>query len=220
MDAHDHPLGSFLPPFCPNANCLYHNALTPGWRFKRAGFFSRLIAPHRVQRFTCLHCRRSFSSQTFAATYWLKRPDLPQRIFMKTVGGMANRQIARDVQAAPSTIDRLIARLGRHCLLLHSQLTAGVRPQGDLVLDGFESFEFSQFHPFHHHLIVEADTSFFWHFADSPLRRKGRMTDAQKRRRDQFEQRLGRPDPRAVEKDVRHLLETVLVPRSRGDTQE
>ena len=28
---------------------------------------------------------------------------------MKAVGGMANRQIARDVRAAPSTIDRLLA---------------------------------------------------------------------------------------------------------------
>jgi transposase-like protein len=189
---------------------LYHNTLTSGWCFKRAGHFTRLIAPHRVQRFTCLHCRRSFSSQTFATTYWLKRPDLPQRIFMKAVGGMANRQIARDVRAAPSTIDRLLARLGRHCLLLHTHLTAGVRPQGDLVLDGFESYEYSQYYPFHHHLIAEADTSFFWHFTDSPLRRKGRMTGAQKHRRQLLEQRLGRPDPRAVEKDVQLLLQTVL----------
>ena len=214
MDARDHSTGRFQPSFCPNPNCLYHNALTSGWRFKRAGFFTRLITPHRVQRFTCLHCRRSFSSQTFAATYWLKRPDLPQLIFMKTVGGMANRQIARDVRAAPSTIDRLIASIGRHCMLLHTQFIAGVRPQGDLVLDGFESYEFSQYHPFHHHLLVEADTSFFWYFSDSPLRRKGRMTDQQKRRREQLERRLGRPDPSAVEKDVRHLLETVLAHES------
>jgi hypothetical protein len=210
MDLRNHFSDPFLPPFCPNPNCLYHNTLTPGWRFKRAGFFTRLSAPHRVQRLTCLHCRRSFSSQSFASSYWLKRPDLPQRIFMKSVGGMANRQIARDVRAAPSTIDRILARIGRHCLLFHTHLTAGARPQGDLVLDGFESFEFSQYHPFHHHLLVEADTSFFWHFSDSPLRRKGRMTNQQKRRRDQREQRLGRPDPKAVEKDVHHLLQTVL----------
>ena len=214
MDAHDHPSSPFLPPFCPNPNCLYHNTLTSGWRFKRAGFFARLIAPHRIQRFTCLHCHRSFSSQTFASTYWLKRPDLPQLIFMKTVGGMANRQIARDVRAAPSTIDRLIARIGRHCLLFHTQLTAGVRPEGDLVMDGFESYEFSQYYPFLHHLLAEAETSFFWSFSDSPLRRKGRMTDQQKRRREQLELRLGRPDPKAVEKDVHHLLETVLAGES------
>jgi IS30 family transposase len=34
---------------------------------------------------------------------------------------MANRQIARDLRVAPSTIDRQLARLGRHCLLYHTQ---------------------------------------------------------------------------------------------------
>ncbi|MHB8080025.1 MAG: hypothetical protein ACYDIE_12315, partial [Candidatus Krumholzibacteriia bacterium] len=90
MDTRAHTPDPFVPPFCPNPNCPYHNTLTAGWRFKRAGHFTRLIAPHRVQRFTCLTCRRSFSSQTFATTYWLKRPDLPRRIFMRAVGGMAN----------------------------------------------------------------------------------------------------------------------------------
>ena len=181
-----------------------------GWRWKRAGYFRRLRAPQLIPRFTCLVCRRSFSSQTFSATYWLKRPDLPELVFMKAVGGMANRQIARDLGVAPSTIDRLLGRLGRHCLLLHTLLTRDARPEGPLVLDSFESFEYSQFFPFQHHNLVEADTSFFWHFTDSPLRRKGRMTAVQKRRREVLEQQLGRPDPQAIEKDVRHLLQTTL----------
>jgi hypothetical protein len=129
---------------------------------------------------------------------------------MKMVGGMAHRQIARDLRVAPSTVDRLAARLGRHCFLLHIELTANARPEGPLVFDGFESFEFSQFFPFQHHVLVEANTSFFWYFTDSPLRRKGRMTAAQRHRRQELEERLGRPDPRAIEKDVRELLHTTL----------
>jgi transposase-like protein len=196
----------FQPPFCPNSKCQYHRDLAVGWRWKRAGSYRRLTAPQVVPRFTCLCCRRSFSSQTFSTTYWLKRPDLPARIFMKAVGGMANRQIARDVRAAPSTIDRALARIGRHCLLLHTQLAEGANPRGPVVLDSFESFEFSQFFPFQHHLLVEVDTGFIPHFTDSPLRRKGRMTRGQKRRREQLEALLGRPDPKAVEKDVAHVL--------------
>jgi len=210
MSTHEDLVHAFTPPCCPNPNCRHHSGLSADWRFKRAGFFRRLAPPHRIQRFTCLHCRRSFSSQTFSTSYWLKRPDLPARLFMRTVGGMANRQIARDLRVAPSTVDRLLARLGRHCLLLHTHLSGLARPQGPLVLDGFESFEYSQYHPFLHHLLVEADSGFFWHFTDSPLRRKGRMTDAQKRRRRALEDQLGRPDPKAVEKDVRQLLQTVL----------
>jgi hypothetical protein len=200
----------FLPPFCPNPKCVYHRELTSGWRWKRAGFFRRLRAPQLIPRFTCLCCRRSFSSQTFSATYWLKRPDLPELVFMKAVGGMANRQVARDLGVAPSTIDRLLARLGRYCFLLHTRLVGQARPQGPVVLDSFESFEYSQYFPFHQHLLVEAETSFFWSFTDSPLRRKGRMTVSQKRRREELERQLGRPDPKAIEKDVGHLLQTTL----------
>lgn len=210
MDTLAAPPAAFTPPFCPNPNCPFHRGFAALWRWKRAGCFRRLAPPHRIQRFTCLACRRSFSSQTFHTTYYLKRPDVLPQLFFKTVGGMANRQLARDLRVAPATVDRQLARLGRHCLLLHARLCARTRPQGDLVLDGFESFEFSQYHPFHHHLLVEADTGFWWSFSDSPLRRKGRMTDPQKRRRDQLEARLGRPDPQAVPKDVHHLLQTVL----------
>ena len=200
----------FKPPFCPNPKCVYHRELTVGWRWKRAGYFDRQQAPHVVPRFTCLCCGRSFSTQTFSTTYWLKRAELPAQVFMKAVGGMANRQIARDVRAAPSTIDRLLARIGRHCLLLHAELARDAMPGGPLVLDGFESFEWSQFFPFQHHLLVEADTGFLLLFTDSPLRRKGRMTRAQKRRREELERDLGRPDPGAVEKDVTHLLQAAL----------
>jgi transposase-like protein len=210
MDVRTDNGAGFRPPFCPNPNCPHHRDLRMRWRWKRAGFFTSDATPHRIQRFTCLVCRRSFSSQTFSTTYWLKQPDLPRRIFMKVVGGMAARQIARDVRVAPSTIDRLIARLGRHCFLLHTKLTANALPAGPVVLDGFESFEFSQYFPFQHHVLVEANTSFFWYFTDSPLRRKGRMTAVQKRRRSELEHALGRPDPQAVEKDVRELLQPIL----------
>jgi hypothetical protein len=128
---------------------------------------------------------------------------------MKTVGGMANRQIARDLGVAPSTVDRQLARLGRHCLLYQMRLLERCRPRGAVVVDGFETFEYSQYFPFHHNLAVEAETSFVFGFTDSPLRRKGRMRPDQKKRRQELEERLGRPDPKAVEKGVRELLRLV-----------
>ena len=65
------------PPFCPNADCRF-NTDPRGWRFKKKGFFLRDTAPQRIQRYRCSGCHRSFSSQTFALTYWLRRPDLPR----------------------------------------------------------------------------------------------------------------------------------------------
>jgi len=174
------------------------------------GTYTRIAPPHRIQRFKCKHCNGSFSSQTFSTTYWQKMPYLDQKIFMKTIGGMANRQIARDLGVAPSTVDRHIARLGRHCMLYHQQMMEDAPPVSVVVVDGFESFELSQYYPFHHHVAVEKGTDFFIYFTDSELRRKGRMTDHQKQRRSELEKTYGRPDPKAVEMDMAELITVSL----------
>ncbi len=201
---------NWVPPFCPNPNCKYHNPLNEGWTFKRAGSFRRQISPKRIQRFTCKQCNRSFSTQTFATDYWLKKPWFLRELMLKTCGCMANRQIARDLEPSPATIDRLVGRLGRHCLLLHWQFTKDLSPPSELVVDGFESFEWSQYFPIHLNLAVEKGTDFFNYFTDSPLRRKGRMTEPQKKRREFLEKLLGRPDPKAIEKDMKELIEVTL----------
>ena len=120
---------------------------------------------------------------------------------------MALRQIARDLGCSPETVARKIARLGRHCFLLHIKLMRCAPSVSAIVVDGFESFEWSQYFPFHQNLAVEADTDFFIYFNDSELRRKGRMTPAQKQRRAELEQLYGRPDRQAVRKGMTELLE-------------
>ncbi len=127
---------------------------------------------------------------------------------------MANRQIARDLSVNPGTIDRHLQRMARHCLLFHTRVMENAKPPKTIVVDGFESFELSQYNPIHHHLAVEKDTDFFLHFTDSPLRRKGTMTQLQKERRMNLECKYGRPDPQAIRKDMQHLLEAVLYQQS------
>ncbi len=77
------------PPHCPNSNCKYHNESAGGWIYRKHGFFTRLIRPHRIQRFTCLDCGRSFSSQTFSVTYWLKRPDILSALLFRSSAAWA-----------------------------------------------------------------------------------------------------------------------------------
>ncbi len=196
----------FTPPFCPNERCGYHRSCGPDWRWQRAGFFSRQCVPHRIQRFRCCHCWRYFSSQTFRTTYWLRRPELLPEIFHRLVACSGFRQIARRYDISPQTVLTHSARLGRHCLLFHEEQ----RPRGPLrepiALDGFESFEFSQFHPTRFHVVAGKVTHFFYGFTCSELRRSGRMTAAQKRRRLQLELRLGTPDPRQSLDDVTRVL--------------
>jgi hypothetical protein len=205
-------LPGFTPPFCPNPSCSYHAGSTLGWHFIRAGWFSRLASPRRIQRFQCRHCRRHFSSQTFSATYWLRRPELLEPLFHQLVACSGFRQIARQFSISPQSVLTHSARLGRHCLLFH----ASHRPRGviaePLTLDGFESFEHSQFHPTRFHVVVGKRSHYFYGFTDSELRRSGRMTRRQRLRRAELEDRHGRPDPRSTEQEVAALFR-ILAPQ-------
>ncbi len=196
----------FTPPHCPNRNCRFHNPITPSWRYKKAGFFSRHQRPHRIQRYHCHACHRYFSTQTFHITYWLKRADVVTTLLTKTVGCMANRQIARDIGVSPKTVDDQLSRLGRHCMLYHCKRVEEMHMPRSVVVDGFETFELSQYYPFHFNVCVEKGTDFVLGFSDSELRRKGRMTPEQKVRRQELEALYGRPDPGAVRKQMEGLL--------------
>jgi len=196
----------WAPPHCPNPKCKYHNHSGGSWPYRRRGSYRNQSVPNPVQRYDCRDCGRSFSSQTFSSSYWLKRPELLPKVFMRLVGCMCGRQMARDLRCSPETVNRLIARLGRQCMLFHWEEWDQRAPQGPVVVDGFESFEYSQNHPIHHHVAVEADTGFWLYHTDSELRRKGRMTKAQRQRREEIEKARGRPDPQSIRKDMAELL--------------
>jgi transposase-like protein len=198
---------AFAPPHCPNPDCDSHGASRP-WRYKRKGFYTRQRGPRRVQRYACQHCRRSFSSQTFSTTYWLRRPDLQRPLFWRLLACSALRQIARELGVAPSTLQRQAERLGRHCLLLHEALRPE-RPHELLVLDGFRSFELGQYWPFDINLLVGA-SHYVYGFNDAELRRSGTHTPGQRAKRQRLEARHGCPDPRATEHAVGELVARVV----------
>lgn len=196
----------FVPPHCPNPECPFFKKDNPLWRFVRNGSYRRAASPQRIQRFRCDTCRRRFSTQTFSATYWLRRPDLLAPIFRHTVACAGYRQLARALGVSPQTVLGQVARLGRHCLLFHEAHRPRALPGEPLALDSFESFEYSQDHPTSFHVVAGQRSHFFHGFTESELRRKGKMTRAQRRRRERLETALGRPDPRSVEDEVVQLL--------------
>jgi len=104
---------------------------------------------------------------------------------------------------------RQVERLGRHCLLFHERLRPKQALSESLVVDGLETFEFSQYTPVHLHTAVGGDSHYFYGFTDSELRRKGRMTAKQQRRRAQLELDFGRPDPRSIEREMAALVALV-----------
>ena len=199
------------PPFCPHPRCD-SRANPKTWRFHKKGFYDRAQKPNRIQRYRCTRCRRYFSSQTFSSGYWLRRPDLLEPVFHRLVACSGMRQIAREHRVSHSTIRRLSDRLGRHCLLFHEQMRPRSCPEEPIVLDGFRSFEHSQYWPMDLNLLV-GTSLFVYGFNDAELRRSGTMRPVQRVKRALLEKRYGRPDPQATRKRVEELLRRVIPPR-------
>ena len=197
-----HP--AFKPPFCPKPECPHHEDPSD-WEYVPDGYHRNQALGRNIRRFKCLTCRRSFSTQTFDTTYWLKRPDLLPKVFKASQACAGLRQIADLHGTSHPTVARQLGRLGRHCLLYHQRMRPKGSPSEDLVLDGFVSFEFSQYWPCEFHTLVGAKSHFLHGFTDSPLRRSGRMTEAQKKRRAELEETYGRPDPKTVVRDVEQV---------------
>ena len=202
MRTHD---PGFKPPWCPWAGCRLYGK-SEGFRCRSAGTHSRKALPQTIRRFQCLTCRRTFSTQTFDTTYWLKRPDLQQPIYESLVSCSAFRQTGRALRVAGSTVQRQASRLGRHCLLYQAAHGAKGRPSEPLVLDGLLSFESSKYWPFELNVLVGQQSDYFYGFTEAELRRSGRMTTGQKRRRAKLEEDLGRPDPKATRSSVEALF--------------
>jgi transposase-like protein len=198
------------PPHCPNPACDFH-VRTRGWRFKRKGFFHRQRRPRRVQRYLCQRCGRTFSSQTFSTTYWLKRPELLRMLFFRTLACSGNRQIARELGVSHATVQRQVERLGRHCLLIHEHLRPREAPREPVVLDGFRTLESGHYWPFDLNHVVGV-SHFVYGFNDAELRRSGSMRPGQRRHRDRLEARHGRPDRRATRRAVEELVGRIVPP--------
>ena len=196
---------------CPNPGCRFHHPTADLWRFQRQGFFYRLRPPHRVQRYRCVHCRRYFSSQTFTVYYWLRRPDLLGPIFHQLLACSGYRQIARQYGISPTTVLTHAAHIGRHCLLFHQlhRPPLGLEP---IAMDGFQSFEFSQYYPTWYHLVAGTSSHFVYGFTESELRRSGSMRPEQKARRAWLEATFGKPNPRSIENEVVNLFQ-ILAPK-------
>jgi hypothetical protein len=79
------------------------------------------------------------------------------------------------------------------------------------VLDGFHSFEHSQYWPFELNLLVGA-SHYVYGFQDAELRRSGSLRPSQRRRRAELEVAHGRPDPQATRRAVEDLVGRVVPP--------
>jgi len=199
------PPEEFLPPHCPWQECPSHlpdNHLD--CRFRRHAKYLRKCDRRVVPRFRCMACRRTFSQQTFAFSYYRKRPELAVPVAAGLLAGSAHRQIARSLGCAPSTVTRLAPRLGRHALLLQARgLDHLEKITEPVVYDDFETFFCSQDLPCGIATPVGRDSWFIYGLEQAPHRRTGRPRAAHKIRRHADPH----PTPGAYRRALRRVLD-------------
>ncbi|MGC9312531.1 MAG: hypothetical protein ACP5IA_07535 [Sediminispirochaetaceae bacterium] len=179
-----------IPPFCPNRECSLHHSAPPhsDW-YVRDGHY-RSAAHGRVQRFRCKRCGCRFSSQTFSIDYAVKRDLSYHRLFSLLISCSGIRDMGRILGVSPNCITNRISRLARQSLAVHAELLSHLSLREDLVADGFESFAVSQYFPNNIQLLAGKDSQYWLFSGYAHLRRKGRMTDYQRRRNEKLREQF------------------------------
>ena len=199
------------PPFCPNPKCSNHHyqaAEAAGVFWIRKGSYTTQVSGE-VQRFRCRLCGRGFSERTTSIDYFAKKAlDYPE-IHRATCASESVSSIARHLGCSVASVVNRQDRLGRNCLAMQARLLEGHRLEEDLVADGFESFDRSQYFPNAINILVGAQSQHLYGFTHATLRRKGRMTAAQKKRRDELEE-LFTPPRGALRASFASLLEGIV----------
>ena len=206
---------SFVPAFCPWPECVEHLRRTGALRYLPHGSYRRRCDGRVVSRYRCASCGRTFSQQSFAFSYYLKRPELSRPIAAGLVAGSAHRQIARSIGCHHSTVTRRSRRLGRHALLLHHIALLELAVAEPVIVDDFDSFAGSQYFPCTLPTATGSNSWFLYGFAFARERRRGSMSPIQKKRRAQLERLYGRPRHGAVTAAFRTLLRSLPPARNR-----
>ena len=180
-----------IPPFCPNSACTFHqrSSLTFSrhrrW-YQRDGTYGTKVHP-RIQRYLCRCCGTKFSAQTFSLDYGVKRVVSYRRILEQSCSGSGIRSLARNLGVSEKVVINRLGRLARQSLALHAKMRKHLDLEEDLAADGLESFTRSQYYPNNIHLLVGKRSQYLYGADYAHIRRKGRMTEGQKKRREEVE---------------------------------
>ena len=133
----------FLPPRCPVPHCPAHSdphAFERGF-YSRHGSYQPKCRPHRVPRFKCKQCGKTFSRQTFRADYCDNKPFLNATLFKLLASGLGLRQSARIMGLSRRCTELKARKISRHLGHLNRNLTDQFQDGCEFMLDEMETFE-------------------------------------------------------------------------------
>ena len=210
------PAKRFKPPFCPWRECGSHQRAT--FRAVRFGTYRRKFDRRTIPRFRCKACGRTFSLQTFACTYYLKKPKLLTQVAAGLVACDAARQTARSLGCSHTTVVHQANRIGRHALLLNALAMEMLGPISEsLVFDHAETFQYCQEMPVGIGTAVGSESLFTYALDPTPHRLGGAMTPGRAKRLKALKKRCGELPAGSYRKSTERVLSRLLAKIRPGD---
>lgn len=199
----------FTPPFCPNPHCSEHSEdlHPPAWYIRYGYHQTRAFG--RVQRYKCLSCGHTFSTQTFAMDYYAKKIIDYEQLFRQLRSTAGIRDLSRNLEISRGSVENRLFRMSHWAIAAHSLARHCLHLNEDLVADGFEGYLRSKYFPHHLNILIGKESQFFYAMDFTTLRRKGMMRPAQKLYRE-FLDKVCRPDPKGVQKSMSRIAEEML----------
>jgi len=183
----------FWPAHCPYSHCPSRSS----GRFRASpwGVYPRKCDGRLAQRFRCLACRRTFSSQTFRLDYRLRRPYLHLDLWPLLISKVTHRQSARVLGCARKSVAHRLDLLGRHCREFHRARLAqrpGGLCTGPFQLDELETYEHRRrLQPLTVPVLIQRKSYFVVHAEVAPLPCRGGLKQKERRRKQRREELYG-----------------------------
>lgn len=169
-------------PFCPNPACALHTQAPQGTSWYSPVGYHLTKAFGHVPRFRCKVCGRTFSTQTFCVDYYAKKRIGYDDLLKRFESSGSLRGMARCLNVSCGTVQNRLERLSRQALALHASLRPTAHDEEKVCIDGFVSFEVSQYFPSEITISLTQDSRFVLDFSHATRRRAGTLTHAQKAR--------------------------------------
>ena len=197
------------PKFCPNMLCKLHRKDNnkKAWYRIHGKYVTKTFG--EVKRFVCLYCKRTFSTQTLSIDYYAKKKIDYHELLKKLVSTSSQRDISRDFKVSLGTVRNKIFRLARQALAMQQEMNQYIKAYKGVVADGFENFCVSQYYPNNIHLLALKESQYVYYTNYVTIRRKGRMTEAQKQKRAKLEAQFWAPD-KGIEDGFSEVLDEIV----------
>jgi len=168
--------------YCPNPECPNNSPLSDNgdWYEKHGVHPTKAFG--RVPRYQCKECGRTFSDQTFSLNYYLKKQTDFKALFKHLNSNNSDCFIGRNVGLSVDSVQLRRERLARNGMFFQQKILENIPINEPLAADGFESYTKSKFYPTNINIMVGSNSLFLYYLTESLQRRKGVMTERQKKR--------------------------------------